>query len=806
MHLVALVWYWGLAYAQLGLLDQLPVKQVSLTGLKIPQPNLKVGTRSVAARNLDNHPDLERTFARFKEILFVTVPGLGPELSSLVKTAQETNPLTPVLTYLPDLSKLLRRPSKVEKYEKVLGVPAVIKQRLLSTAYPAWFSVQSAQPEPGDLNLTLKNMVLLRGLCLLSNYVIVNDYKQQDLITSFFGVPTRKIIVAQGERKVGPEVVLNELENTGKFKVPNGLYVLFSCSTMHINVQVTKHAITKIYLRSIYERPLHDRLVVKRGAYNRIMDEVFIEISKNQVRLDTELPNVIRYKNKQLSLFAIGVTAIVNIKTMKISLVFISETRHGAGLIVPSSSSLIKWRLAADDNPFAVNHPLLKVSIDGKSAFLYNRPRRNLAEPFEFLANPVQRNPLCRVNVDADFTLSGFGLASKHFVRNILPDQRFFVTCRPVEPGCQIDENFTARLIHYYLLEVPARDILAVVSQPKLFQTKGIDLRNSFPINLQPTRLGHRLLIHFPWEFSIIPSIWINPLLQKKKYTIVSPSIFTKRIHAKNGIPKERIHVVPHGVSYYTMQIEQKIRRRQRKYGIAQLFHAPKHYTRFVCINGAMARKGLDLVVRAFTKAFTHKDNVVLRLHCAYGDPPIFNTIHRLLWENQRAKGPLIIYTRNYLSQDTIRAMLSASHYNVSPYRAEGFGLSILEGIALGSIPITTKCQPATEFCSSQCTFFIPSKKTQGRSYPVITHPNGRITMFDCPINSYPRWNSPDLDALVQLLREAHQLRQKDLPAYQKMRAECFKCAKAKTWALELTKLKKVFFKLTRPAHTQSKS
>lgn len=53
--------------------------------------------------------------------------------------------------------------------------------------------------------------------------------------------------------------------------------------------------------------------------------------------------------------------------------------------------------------------------------------------------------------------------------------------------------------------------------------------------------------------------------------------------------------------------------------------------------------------------------------------------------------------------------MLKNVNVHLSPYRSEGFGLTILEAMTAGLPPIVSAYGPA-EFCPKNCCYFIKTK------------------------------------------------------------------------------------------------
>ncbi|KAI5180788.1 hypothetical protein NEOKW01_1072 [Nematocida sp. AWRm80] len=724
-----------------------------------------------------------------KNFIVVTIYNITKSLLKTIKLLRREKLSIEVFTYIKRADSILypnnwqmSRSNTIRYYDKVESSSV---KRKLNPLYP--FTVVKKKIESPNKRYQISQkakIIMLRGLAMLSNAILVDTEKEKLYLQGVFGIPEEKIIahVSDGIRNSAPTVIRSQKSYP---TLSDGMYVYYSSPNIHINVQIVDNAIEKVYVRTVKEIPHRTGIYYERGPYKRHMHESFAIIEKNYVRINVELPNIFDATVKVLIVKIPGATVRINKKTLKITIIGPAIYLKGKG-ISTSSKHLSKWRLASTLNMFSLDNKNLKYKINGHpTGMLYNRPRRFANELFDPI---MKKNPLKRFYIYGYFGESGYGFVSIKFLLDSASDQRFLVRSTEYNPKVlQNTEWIDYKLLHIYLLESNQTIPSKVLNLPGEFKDRGITLRNKFPPLTFPRIPGYRLFIHFPWEFTKVPSKWVDPIV-KRKTNVLVPSKFNQEVHVDQGIPASKVKIFPHGVSFYMQQIMQKMEKRCKSLRVTKLFRSPSSYTRFVAINGAIERKGIEYAMQAFIKAFTNKDKVVLRVHVAYGDDYMFDRLERIVYENTRQKGPLIVYSRGYYSQKYIRGLLTNAHFNVSPYRGEGFGLSILEGMGFGTVPIVTNCKPATEFCDTSSAMFIPYKKEKCLTTPVGTiGPN--LCIFGYKINDCPIWATPDVDALAKILQNAHRMVSSQPNKYKKMQQNCINRAKNQTWVAEIRKL-----------------
>lgn len=120
-------------------------------------------------------------------------------------------------------------------------------------------------------------------------------------------------------------------------------------------------------------------------------------------------------------------------------------------------------------------------------------------------------------------------------------------------------------------------------------------------------------------------------------------------------------------------------------------------------------RKGHDILIEAFKRAFTPNDNVQLWMMC---DNPFYNQQETNEWESkykntQHYKNGKIKLIHRVASHEEVYNILSQIDCGVFPSRAEGWNLEALETLACGKQLIITNYSAHTEFCNSQNSHLI---------------------------------------------------------------------------------------------------
>jgi glycosyltransferase involved in cell wall biosynthesis len=133
----------------------------------------------------------------------------------------------------------------------------------------------------------------------------------------------------------------------------------------------------------------------------------------------------------------------------------------------------------------------------------------------------------------------------------------------------------------------------------------------------------------------------------------------------------------------------------------------------FLFVGAAVARKGVDILLDAYGRAFTSSDPVTLVIKDHGGDV-FYQGVglgDAIAAFRSRPGAPELHYLDAYLEPARLAALYRSCHAGVFPYRAEGFALPILEAMACGTPVIAPRFGACLDFCDDQTAFLVPARR-----------------------------------------------------------------------------------------------
>lgn len=219
---------------------------------------------------------------------------------------------------------------------------------------------------------------------------------------------------------------------------------------------------------------------------------------------------------------------------------------------------------------------------------------------------------------------------------------------------------------------------------------------------------------------------------------LVTPSQWSRERIVDFGVRPENIFVVPHGVDqtkFYPLdETSRKKIRTDLGYGDED--------TVFLNVSAPLWNKGMDLLLRAFIIAREKNKHARLLIK---DQQALYGLSAQQMIGKLAASGDIklddgalqaIRVIPATLSLEQLRSLYGIADYYVSPYRAEGFNLPVIEAIACGSRVIVTEGGATDDFCDGTTALKIPSTR---REHVIV---NGT------PISAYLE---PDFDALTEI-------------------------------------------------------
>ncbi len=223
---------------------------------------------------------------------------------------------------------------------------------------------------------------------------------------------------------------------------------------------------------------------------------------------------------------------------------------------------------------------------------------------------------------------------------------------------------------------------------------------------LEPPAEGHFVAMR-TWDFGRYPPAWVKRIREDCDQLWVL-SRWTRRQAIASSIPPSRVRVIPPGIDPETFCPEGP-----------RLELATDRRFRFLFVGGPVLRKGIDILLEAYRLAFQAEDDVCLVVKDNPRD--LFYTGQR--WDEAlRAlvtdpTAPQLLYLSQLLSAAELAALYRACQVGVFPYRAEGFGMPILEAMACGTPSIVPRFGACLDYCSPRTSFLVAPKRI---SLPVL--------------------------------------------------------------------------------------
>ena len=222
-------------------------------------------------------------------------------------------------------------------------------------------------------------------------------------------------------------------------------------------------------------------------------------------------------------------------------------------------------------------------------------------------------------------------------------------------------------------------------------------------------------------------------------HKVVTPSSWSRQRMLDYGFPEKSVYVVPHGVDaqrFYPMTDEERLTART-----ALGYQADDVV--LLNVGAPIWNKGLDLVLESFIRARQQHKNLRLLVkdqQALYGMSAVKMLQDMVsqgrvqVSEDDLAAIRVIPQT---LSVAQLRGLYGVADYYLSPYRAEGFNLPVIESIACGTPVLVSAGGSTDDFCDRNTALRIPTTLTTNLVM-------GEQTLAACLM--------PDMDALNGLL------------------------------------------------------
>ena len=283
------------------------------------------------------------------------------------------------------------------------------------------------------------------------------------------------------------------------------------------------------------------------------------------------------------------------------------------------------------------------------------------------------------------------------------------------------DVDLFARDLPFYLPAWKARPgifselqekILHDIKQPNDVKSLyDLTYRSQFPFDLDSSH--KKTLVFGSSETKMVPRFFsktgsVKQINEMDSVTIVTPSNWSAAGFELSGVDQDKICVVPHGIDPETFFPRPEVRDATRKsLGLSGFT--------FLSVGAMTLNKGMDLLVAAFAIVLDKYPEALLLLKGSddlYASQAFLrDALNTLSSEKLNKVLSRLIYTGTTLSVERIALLYQAADVYVSPYRAEGFNLPVLEAMASGLPVICTGGGSTDDFVIDGCTKKIMAKR-----------------------------------------------------------------------------------------------
>ncbi len=271
---------------------------------------------------------------------------------------------------------------------------------------------------------------------------------------------------------------------------------------------------------------------------------------------------------------------------------------------------------------------------------------------------------------------------------------------------------------------------------------------HSWPPSFAPGSDGPTVVV-LPWEYHAPPRAWVEEVRARVDRVWV-PSAFVRDGYVAGGMPSEVVEVIPNGVDLERFAPDGPALDLDRL-AAGSVTVASDEVERgpctFLFVGGAIWRKGVDVLLEAWERAFGPDDDVRLvikdfGLDGAYRGQGCGPRVRALAARDDVAE---VLYVDAQLEAEELPALFRSADVLVAPYRGEGFCLPVLEAMACGVGAMHTAAGPTSEFCPPEAGWPLPSER---RELAVDSDSQGPLTGL--------AWTfEVDPDVLARTLRAA---------------------------------------------------
>lgn len=171
---------------------------------------------------------------------------------------------------------------------------------------------------------------------------------------------------------------------------------------------------------------------------------------------------------------------------------------------------------------------------------------------------------------------------------------------------------------------------------------------------------------------------------------------------------------------------------------------------KFLCVGKWEVRKGHDIVLQAFDKAFSGTDNVALIMACRnhfLSDKR--NDDWAIYYKTGKYPDKIYVLDKYLESQKNISNLMSSIDIGVCVSRAEGWDMPLMEFLSMGKNVIATNCTAHTEFCNKDNAMLVECPEMEPAADGVFFNGQG----------NWHRLADKEIEATAAYMRHCYELK-----------------------------------------------
>jgi len=270
------------------------------------------------------------------------------------------------------------------------------------------------------------------------------------------------------------------------------------------------------------------------------------------------------------------------------------------------------------------------------------------------------------------------------------------------------------------LFRPPDEQILQSLETARPDERADVSLRISIPFDFSPSHSQHTVVFGTSETQVLREEQFLDPKMFEQlqqaapppDLRVVTPSRWSAEAYYKAGFRNDQVLIVPHGIDADTFCPMPAIRDDVR----GKLSFSKDQFV-FLSIGSMTGNKGIDLLLRAFSvvcQKFPNARLVLKGLDTLYRSNDFLFKNMQILSdiEKDRIRDRITYLGGSFPNADMAKLYQVADAY-VSPYRAEGFNIPVLEAAACGIPIVCTRGGPTDDFVTDAFARRIDSQKKQ---------------------------------------------------------------------------------------------